>query len=85
MKHTPQRFAWSGTPERLSPVWTLTKDRRAAICELWSHQFGFELRLMISGDDLPRTHVCRDQQEFIAVDEAWRKALEEQGWTKLGA
>lgn len=79
---TPQRTFFT-TPERLSPAWTLVKDRRAALCEVWSHKLGFELRLMISGDDLPRTRVCRSQEELIAFQESWRQALEEQGWKTI--
>jgi hypothetical protein len=82
MSTTPQRSFFT-KPELLSPVWTLTKDRRAAICELWSHALGFELRLMVSGDSMPRTQVCRSQEELITFQESWRQALEDQGWAKL--
>lgn len=84
MTTTPQRLGFT-KPERLSPAWTLTKDDRTAACEVWSHALGFELRLEISGDDLPRTQVCRSQEELITFQETWRRALEAQGWTKLGA
>jgi hypothetical protein len=35
---------------------------------------------MISGDPLPRTQVCRTQEELVTYQESWRQALEEQGW-----
>jgi hypothetical protein len=69
-------------PELLSPAWTLTKGSRTATCQVWSHQFGFELRLIISGDDLPRTEVACSQDDLIRVQEQWRAALEGKGWTK---
>ena len=77
----PQREHFNG-PERLSPGWTLTKGQKRAMCEVWSHVLGFELRLSITGDPLPRTHVCRSQQELIATQDEWRGALEAKGWTK---
>jgi len=68
-------------PELLSPAWRLTKGSRTATCQVWSHQFGFELRLLVSGDDLPRTQVVCSQEDFIRVQEKWRGALEAKGWT----
>jgi hypothetical protein len=44
-------------------VWTLAKDERRAACECWSHELGYELRLTVRGDPLPRTNVCRSQDE----------------------
>jgi len=55
-------------PERLSPAWTLTKASRNATCEVWSHEFGFELRALIDAD-LVQSHVCRSQDELIRVQE----------------
>jgi hypothetical protein len=52
-------------PELLGPVWTLTRGQRTAACQVWSHQFGFELRLLVSGDDLPRTQVVCFQEDLI--------------------
>jgi hypothetical protein len=53
----PQHEHFNGA-EQLSPAWTLTKGQKTAACTVWSHQFGFELRLTVSGDPLPRTQVC---------------------------
>jgi hypothetical protein len=69
-------------PERLSPAWTLRKGHKTATCEVWSHLLGFELRLTVTGDPLPRTHVCKSQDELITTDAEWRAALEATGWTK---
>lgn len=80
---TPQREFFTKA-ERLSPAWTLAKDRRTAVCEVWSHVLGFELRLHIAGDDLPRTQVCRSQDELITTQEQWRASLESAGWRKAG-
>jgi hypothetical protein len=53
-----------------------------ATCQVWSHQFGFELRPIISFDDLPRTRVVCLQEDLIRVQVDWRAALEAKGWTK---
>jgi hypothetical protein len=76
----PQREHFNGA-EQLSPAWTLTKGRRTAACAIWSHQFGFELRLVVDGDPLPRTQVCTTQEDLIALQEQWRSALTEKGWS----
>jgi len=76
----PIRHTFS-KPELLSPGWTLVKGPRRAECQVWSHVLGFELRLSVSGDPLPRTHVCKSQEELVATQEEWREALEAKGWT----
>ena len=75
----PQRHT-STAPERLSPAWRLHRGGRTATCNVWSHLFGFELRLTLPGDPLPRTHVCKSQEELIATQDEWRAALEAHGW-----
>lgn len=77
----PQREHFAGA-ELLSPGWTLTKGRKKATLEIWSNQFGFELRLTIDGDDLPRTQVVRTQEDLIRVQEEWHQALEAKGWSE---
>ena len=52
----PQREHFAG-PQQLSPAWTLVKRGRSAVCTIWSREFGFEVRLVLSGDPLPRTEV----------------------------
>ncbi len=76
---TPQREHFAGA-ELLSPAWTLSKGQRSAACTVWSHEFGFELRLVVSGDPLPRTEVCRSQEDLIATQDEWRAAFEAKGW-----
>jgi hypothetical protein len=82
MKLIPQREHFAGA-ELLSPAWTLWKGQRSAACTVWSHEFGFELRLVVSGDPLTRTEVCRRQEDLIAAQDAWRAALESKSWTKV--
>lgn len=74
----PQREHFNGA-ELLSPVWALRKGTKAATCEAWSHQFGFELRVTI-GRELVQSQVCRTQPDMIETQDAWRKAYEAKGW-----
>lgn len=76
----PQREHFNGAAQ-LSPAWTLSKGRKCAECVVWSHQFGFELRLTV-GAELLQSQVCRTQEKLIETQEEWRTALEAKGWTK---
>lgn len=76
----PQREHFT-EPQQLSPAWTLSKGKRSAVCTIWSHEFGFELRLTVTNDSLTRTEVCRTHEDLIGMQEAWRGALERKGWT----
>jgi hypothetical protein len=68
-------------PERLSPAWTLTKGRKTANWEVWSHEFGFELRAVV-GSELVQSQVCRSQDDLIRVQEEWRALFEAKGWSR---
>jgi hypothetical protein len=52
----------------------------SAICKLWTHAFGWEVRLEINGD-LQRSEVFRFQDDVLTGAEAWKAALTEKGWT----
>ena len=54
---TPLRDVWNGHPVALGIAWTLKKRDHVAQCVLFSHQFGWELRLEVG--ELFRTQVCR--------------------------
>jgi hypothetical protein len=51
--HVLQREFWNGPPERLPDAFRMTKQKGdrvlSAVCETWSHPFGWELRLEIDG------------------------------------
>lgn len=74
-----QREHWSGGPAFLGNAWMLTKAGRTATCALHSHDFGWELRLTIG--ELVRTQVCRTSEEVLSVQEDWRRALEQRGYS----
>lgn len=75
-----QRTIWNGDPRKQGELFILKKGKRTATCELWSHQFGWELRLQLPDDDMPRTQVCRTQDDVFTTFETWKAALIEKGW-----
>ena len=70
---------WRGTPVTLGEHWRLTKGKRKAICVLWNHPVGAEMRLDVDGE-LMRSKASRDFGELLDADDEWRKAFEEKGW-----
>ena len=70
---------------RLDEGWRLRKavcgHPRQAVCELWSHPLGWELRLVVDGGDLRRSQVVRLNDEILAVTEQWKTAMVERGWS----
>lgn len=75
---TARRYDWIGPPTFLGAGWHLTKNGHEAVCELWSHPLGWELRLIVG--DLRRSQVCRTQDDVLDTSAAWKAAMEEKGW-----
>lgn len=76
-----QRPIWDGKPIYLSDTFRLKKGDRTATCELWTHEFGWELRLKTGvAGELPRTQVCRSEEEVLSTTEQWKAAMVERGW-----
>jgi hypothetical protein len=77
-----QREHWSGQPSHLGEAWRLRKGGRGpgeeAVCTVWSHEFGWELRLEARGE-LIGSHACRNNEQVLATQEQWKKAMEK-GW-----
>jgi hypothetical protein len=81
-----QRPYWNGEPKKLEEWFRLEKPREGrehrAVCEMWSHEFGWELRLLID-DELHQSQVCRTQDEVLETVDAWKAALHEKGWATV--
>jgi hypothetical protein len=74
-----QRPFWNGDPEELRELFALSKhDRAHARCALWSHQFGWELRLTVNGS-LVRSQVSRVFAEVVDAAEEWQRAMRDEG------
>jgi hypothetical protein len=67
----------------LSPVWTLRRGDRNAVCYVAARVSGHELCLTVGGDPVWR-HVCHSQDELIEVQQEWRAALKCRGWKTSG-
>jgi hypothetical protein len=80
MNPTPQREYWIDEQADLGDAWTLRKGDKVARCVLWSHLFGWKLKLTIA-DEFIRTQVCRSSEEILNTHEAWKAAMLEKGWT----
>ena len=76
-----QRSMWDGTPREEAVWWTLKKGQPRAICRMFSHQLGHELRLEVK-KQLVESQVCRTDEDILSCQERWRAALEAKGWTQ---
>ena len=75
----------NGPADRLPDVFSLTKPQGnrvlTAVCELWTHPFGWELRLMVDGEGRRASSVVRSAQEIRTTADMWRSSLLEKGWS----
>jgi hypothetical protein len=74
MQHT-QRAIWNGPPERLPDVWRLEKQKAGrmltAVCALYTHLLGWDLRLSIDDRGLVMSSVVGSADEMVATSEKW--------------
>ena len=84
MSDVTQRPYWNGESLKLRELWIVRKTREGrahfAVCMLFSHLFGWELRLLIDGE-LQRSQVCCSEEEWLDTGDAWKAAMAEKGWT----
>src|SRR4051812_4069181 len=76
-----QRPNWDGSPVDAGELFVMRKGRREATCKLVTHQFGWEVRLILAppGDVMLRK-VCRSQDDVLTTGEQWNAAMIEKGW-----
>ena len=76
-----QRPDWHGTAKELGDVFVLHKDRRDARAVIFTHQLGWEVRLLIGAQaEAVQTQVCRSQEEVFTTGEQWKVAMSAKGW-----
>jgi len=80
--HRTGQSRWDGTTQQVAVLWTLRKYKREAVCRLFTHVFGHELRIEVAGLLLSSV-VCRSDQDVEDYQDSWRSALEESGWVRL--
>ena len=76
--------SWNGDPERLPDGFTVRKATGdhvlTAVCEVWTHPFGWELRLQVDRQGLLMFSVARSGAEMLTRVEEWQGAMLENGW-----
>jgi hypothetical protein len=73
---------WSGEPVLIATLWTLHKDGRRALCTLWNHPAGAELRVDIDGR-APTTRAGRDFELLLNLsDELNAELVVRGGWSQ---
>lgn len=73
---------WDGFPREVAVLWTLRRYGRDAVCRLFTHVFGHELRIEVAGLLLSSV-VCRSDDDISDYQDGWRNALEHSGWRRL--
>jgi hypothetical protein len=72
-------------PLRMPQGFRLTKPNGdhpiSAVCEVWSHPLGWELRMVIDGHGLLLATVEGSAPKMLARVEKWRAAMLENGWS----
>jgi len=81
----PKREFWNNAePERLPDQWRMTKAKgdptMTAVCEVWTHEMGWELRLQVDGQGLLMSSLTRSGAEMLTRVEEWHRAMLEKGW-----
>jgi hypothetical protein len=81
----PDGLFRTGFPERLPDGFTVTKpagdDPHVAVCEVWTHHVGWELRLIIDGNTLPTTTVVQSADDMRTLVQTWNALMLKNGWT----
>jgi hypothetical protein len=60
--------------------WILRKGTHTAVCVLWNHPIGAEMRLDIDGE-MKETKAGRGLTELLDAADVWKAAFIEKGWT----
>jgi len=80
-----QRPGWRAAGNTPVERWRLHKAscgrHRQAVCELWTRERGGELRLIVDGSDLRKSHVAHSNDEIVSVTEQWKAAMVSRGWS----
>jgi len=78
-----QRDRYDGVAREVAIWWTLRREatKREAVCRMFTHLFGHELRLEVRGQ-LVASQACRNDEEVVACHERWRDGFERKSWTR---
>jgi hypothetical protein len=76
-----QRERYDGVAREVAEWRTLKKGQCRAVCRTFTHVFGHELRLEVSGE-LVASEVCRTDDAVLTCQARWREGLEGEEWAK---
>jgi hypothetical protein len=66
----------------MAELWRLNHGHHLAVCSMWNHEEGAEVRCEVDGAMQYRLIGCdSDLLELLSTVEAWRLSFEEGGWT----
>jgi hypothetical protein len=72
-----------GQPERILDAFRLTKpqgnETMTVRCEVWTHQNGFETRLILSADGTCMSSIWESADDMLVRTDEWKSGLAEKG------
>jgi len=75
---------WNGSSTELGELFVMRRGRREIRCKLFSHQSGWELRLVMGvRADVMLDKVCASQDDVLRAGEQWKTALIDKGWVQF--
>jgi hypothetical protein len=73
------QIPWSGTPVEQAILFRLTDGDLLAVCRLFNHSAGWELRLEVNGV-LAHAWPCASPTEVCEFEDRWKSEMIEDGW-----
>ena len=70
---------WDGQAQRCAVLWELQKGAHKAVCALYTHPIGAEIRAFVD-DELWRTQAGRDRKTLVDLGLTWREQFQSKGW-----
>jgi hypothetical protein len=70
---------WRGHAVKLGEMWRLTKANHVAVCTLFTHPIGWEIRCDVDGD-MRQTQAGRGLVALLDESDKWKQAFLEKGW-----
>ena len=77
--HGSERAARTAQPRLIAAAWRMRQGARAVECHVWSHDLGWDLRLLRDGE-LVQSQIARTLEDLVEVCGEWRREMTAQGW-----
>jgi hypothetical protein len=75
---------WNGSSTELGELFVMRRGRREIRCKLFSHQSGWELRLVMGvRADVMLDKVCASRDDVLRAGEQRKTALIDKGWVQF--